>query len=198
MSAITALRLAEMLSGTAREHYEADGHVAPALFMTDATGHGLCMLPPDGHPTDTLTRACFFLSPAFKGQLTFVAAVTEAWVKSFKEDDLPESFDRGDLQRAHENLDPEVRTCVVTTVLDIKQGEDFTVMINDINTGPDHTPVWERSVHEGRAEGMLPERLFAAATIKPDREPPDVPLRAWAELMVAMNWAKACIEIGDP
>lgn len=164
---MTPAELVARWAEAGRKTYEDHGEVAPMLIMLDDTFSGLAVASaPTDQVADSLARMLWIsrgLLPVRYG-----ITVTEAWVKMFSKDDDTSRLQRGDLAKAHENLDLAVKTCIVTTCAEVGSTE----MQMDLSTNIGLDRVEWKIEAKAAQEGHMIDRLLWAITEEPPPPPP--------------------------
>lgn len=151
---MTADELAVIVADQARFAYESEGRL-DAMVRLHSDEQSLIVLLAD---TDDVVRSAagVVLALGRPSGCTLIATVAESWIETRTIKPEPGSLARGELERRNAEGDPNVFTCLLTTVLDVRTGD--IAAVSDI----EHTDVvdqrWGRGItseFSGRAPNML-------------------------------------------
>jgi hypothetical protein len=117
----------EYINAMGKVAYENDGVCAPMLLMVRPDRFGLIMQMPAGEPIPHFCQLVYILRHVVNPRYIFLNV--EAWVKAFPKGVTEEEFpyERGDLEKMREAGDESVRTCIMSTGLDVADWRAFWI-----------------------------------------------------------------------
>lgn len=150
--------IVELFVETARENYERDGKVDPALFLFTPEGKGLGLFPmPTDDVGDALERLAYVASQIMP--VAYIVTVIEMWMRDYDE---ALTIRKGQLAEMEAAGDPSVETAVVVVVLEAREGDPMGAMaVAKPRRHDDNTITWQN--REGdQVGGSLCDRLLFA------------------------------------
>lgn len=165
------IHLAQAMAAHARAIYEADHDVNTMVWAMEENQEGVIMAPnPDyGLMPREHVAFCVHLASAFI-DVRYAAFAVEAWMKAFPEgtDGVPH---RGYLESIADT-DPEVRTTVMVSVIDIKEPERSHSVMSTAGGDDPREIEWDILDMEGLPEGGMADAiLYATVNSKPTTPP---------------------------
>ena len=187
----------ETISRGARESYEHDQELMPALFLF-AEGNGIALHPnPDLDETVPLCYAQVLYRVGKLAPWRVIGTASEVWKGEFKQDDpVVDQIERGSLEKLASEGNTNVKTAIVSFVIDLDVRARSLFKIDTPHLEDDGTVTWDSVESKGIPEGDMADLLLHAYDTAPD--PPDqfltrIPLAVICELLVYAEIATAAV-----
>lgn len=187
----------ETISRGARESYEHDQELMPALFLF-AEGNGIALHPhPDLDETVPLCYAQVLFRVGKLAPWRVIGTASEVWKKeAHKDDPSIREIRRGSLEKAALEGDTSVKTALVSFVIDLDVRARSLFKIDTPHLEDDGTVTWDSVENMGIPEGDMAELMLHAYDTAP--EPPDefltrIPIAVICDLLVAANLATVAV-----
>lgn len=164
MSELTAQTMAEFHSERAREMYETDHYVFPAVGLLDGLGAGPLMMPKrDSFDGDVPTQlATLVMLTGEFVEARYIVVIVEAWMKAFEADDpvRDTGLERGQLQK-QSDTDASIHTVIMVAAHDLTNPDNTHSIMNEV-TGDPLKIKWEIKPMTGKPIGRLADMILGA------------------------------------
>jgi hypothetical protein len=172
MTEIDERSVAESYAELARANFEKDGELSPVLIMHGETKSAICSIKMNEDMPMAYGRVLALGAGIVKP--SYIVTITEVWAKMYRRVDDPkeakriaDSVQRGDLGRAAEAGDPEVRTALMT----IAWSMDPRRAVSVIDTVLDDK-TYDRMVTVGENDGHMADCVIEGWKFGLRMEPP--------------------------
>lgn len=167
MSELTAQMMAEDHSAKAREMYERDNYVFPAVALYDGMGAGPMLMPQrnsfDGDVPTQLATLVMLTGEFVKAR--YVVVIVEAWMKAYdakeyREHNEEPHLERGQLQR-ESDTDASIHTVIMVCAHDLVNPDNTHSIMNEV-TGNPLKIKWQIKPMTGKPIGRLADVILGA------------------------------------